>query len=175
MCQAPEWDTKTPFGPSSEIPPCVASPLLPLEDDTLIRKSLCLSAFCAVHCHPKGGEMKAVIADGSKRRWTGGLLNLPWNVWSEGTGPLPVWNKKRLVEAERMLLLWSQQWRESAESATGFLPRRRRLADGMGAGPRWPVISVFGCGSLAFLYRAPLSALPHEKLFWCGCWWRPTY
>lgn len=42
--------------------------------------TVCLSAFWVVHCYPKRGETKAVITDGSKWRWIGGLLNLHCNV-----------------------------------------------------------------------------------------------
>lgn len=77
------------------------------------------STACGISCPPSGGchpnpqvtvslcflRGPTITPDEERRKRSplmeanedrlGGLLNLPWNVYSEDTGPLPVWSKKR--------------------------------------------------------------------------------
>lgn len=50
--------------------------------------------------------------------WLGALLNLSWNACVQGTGPLPVWNKKPSEQAGRVCLDPSPVG--SAESGPGL-------------------------------------------------------
>lgn len=91
MCQAPESDTNTPLGPSSETPPLRGISFLSLGNATVIRCP-CVSTFREVHgCPQMEEETKAVTTDGGKGRHLGGggLPNLSWNVQKKGSGPEP--------------------------------------------------------------------------------------
>lgn len=174
MCQAPEWDTNTPFGPSSEIPPCMESPVLPLEDDTLIHKSLCVSLL----------SEWSIVTPNEERQKRLSLMEVNEDGLGDSLTFTVMFRARALVHCQSGTR--NGQSREDAFALIPAVGRECRIshrvpsAEGKacgraGHGPRGPAISVFGCGSLASLCRAPLSALRHEKLFWCGCWWGPTY
>lgn len=143
------------------------------------------STACGISCPPSGGchpnpqvtvslcflRGPTITPDEERRKRSplmeanedrlGGLLNLPWNVYSEDTGPLPVWSKKRSKQGGCFCSDPSHVERVQNQPQ-GFPPGRRWHVTGPG---HLPSISAFGCGSLSSLCRSPLSALQHGKLF----------
>lgn len=80
--------------------PQVESPLLlPLgggHPNLQVTASLCL--LCIARCHPKGGEKrKQFPLMEANEDGLGGLLNLSWNVCTQGAGPVLVWNEREVV------------------------------------------------------------------------------
>ena len=164
MCQAPEWDTNTPFGPSWELRPQVESPRL-----LQFAGHWGLFAFFAgpIATPMEERQMKTVSSDGDKTGW-GHSLTFPGMLAPRALVPCQSGTRNRLTRQDAFASI------PAAWAAHRVRPRALR---GWRASdrPQKPALSEHGCRSLSYLYRAGLSAWQHEKMFWCCCWWPPTY
>ena len=117
MCQAPERDTDSPFGPSWELRPQVESPLLLwLEEESQFAGHWVSAFFAGPVVTPTEERQSAQME--TNEDWLWALLNLSWNACVQGAGPLPVWNKKSSEQAGRVCLDPSPVG--SAESGPGL-------------------------------------------------------
>lgn len=112
-------------------------------------------------------QMKTVSSDGDKTGW-GHSLTFPGMLAPRALVPCQSGTRNRLTRQDAFASI------PAAWAAHRVRPRALR---GWRASdrPQKPALSEHGCRSLSYLYRAGLSAWQHEKMFWCCCWWPPTY
>lgn len=153
-------ETQTvPSDPLQEPHPQVESPLLPVEDATIICKSLCLSAFSKWSTvSPKERQKPLPLMEANEDGLGDSLTGI--RMFGRRTlVPCQSGTGSGLSRRDAFAVIPASV--ESADSAARHGPLRGGDYFRQGGS----VISVFGCGSLSSFCRVQLSAWQYEKMF----------